>query len=259
VHWAERELHHANAVTAVLLSERLIPAIMSNTTSSAKVLETSAGEFNLQEYRLRQGGREWTVLHTGAVLTRDDELRVIGAKKDRLPYGVAVWPSAIALVHEIGARPQEFSGRKILELGAGTGLPGIVAASLGASVVQTDRDELALYLCRRNGERNGVASIDYRLADWTEWSDTGRYDWIIGADILYGESLHSHLRRIFDNNLAPGGRILLSDPFRATGFQLLEAMEESGWKVGFNKWEVGEEATPRPVGVFELAPPDHRK
>src|SRR5271156_5317596 len=104
---------------------------MSVTTTPAHVLDTSAGEFKLQEYRLRQGGREWTVLHTGAVLTRDDELRVIGANDVRLPYGVAIWPSAIALVHEIAARPQDISGRKILELGAGTGLPGIVAASLG--------------------------------------------------------------------------------------------------------------------------------
>ena len=228
---------------------------MSETPAPAHILDTSAGEFKLQEYRLRQGGREWTVLHTGAVLTREDELRVIGAKDLRLPYGVAIWPSAIALVHEIAARPLDFSGQRILELGAGTGLPGIVAASLGGKVVQTDRDELALYLCRRNGERNGVASIDYRLADWTARSDAGRYDWIIGSDILYGESLHPHLRRIFDNNLAPGGRILVSDPFRAIAFRLLEAMEADGWKVSFNKWEVGEEATPRPVGVFELVPP----
>ena len=112
------------------------------TPESVPLLDTSAGEFKLQEYRLRQGDREWTVLHTGAVLTREDELRVIGQETNRLPYGVAIWPSAIALVHEIATRAEEISGRRILELGAGTGLPGIVAASLGARVVQSDRDEL---------------------------------------------------------------------------------------------------------------------
>src|SRR3954463_5206823 len=122
--------------------------------SEATTLDTSAGEFTLQDYRLRRGGREWTVLHTGAVLDRKDERRVIGERDNRLPYGVALWPSAIALAHEILARAGEISGRTVLELGAGTGLPGIVAASLGGRVVQTDRDELALQLCRRNGERN---------------------------------------------------------------------------------------------------------
>src|SRR4051794_23686106 len=120
----------------------------------AQVLDTSAGRFPLYEYRLRQGGREWTALHTGAVLTEADESRLIGVKADRLPYGVALWPSSLALAHEVATRPESFRGRGVLELGAGTGLPGIVAASLGARVVQTDRDELALHLCRRNGERN---------------------------------------------------------------------------------------------------------
>ena len=32
-------------------------------------LHTSAGEFPLHEYHLRLAGREWTVAHTGAVLS----------------------------------------------------------------------------------------------------------------------------------------------------------------------------------------------
>ncbi len=142
-----------------------------------------------------------------------------------------------------------------MELGAGTGLPGIVAASLGGRVVQTDRHELALSVCKRNGEGNGVQTIEYRLADWATWNDAERYEWILGSDILYGEEMHPHLRRILETNLAPGGRILLSDPFREVSLRLLEAMEEDGWSITLSKWSVGEEATPRPIAVFELAPP----
>jgi predicted nicotinamide N-methyase len=228
---------------------------MSKATMRGHALETSAGEFTLQEYRFRQGHREWTVLHTGVVLTREDESRVIGEKDVRLPYGVALWPSAMALAHEIAGRPAEIAGRTILELGAGTGIPGIVATSLGGHVVQTDRDELALHLCRRNGELNGVSAIEYRLADWTAWGDTALYDWIIGADILYGESLHRHVRRIFEANLAPGGRLLVADPFRSMSLRLLEAMEGDGWRISFSKWDLGKETTTRPVGVFELLSP----
>ena len=218
-------------------------------------LETSAGDFSLKDYRLRAGGREWAVWHTGAVLTRADENRVIGEKDVCLPYGVALWPSALALAHEVALRPAEFAGRSVLELGAGTGLPGIVAATLNARVVQTDRDELSLHLARRNAARNGVEAIDQRPADWTAWDLTERHDWVIGSDIRYGESLHPDLRRIFEASLLEGGRVLVADPFRPMVMRFFEALEADGWGDRFNLWDVGEEGSSRPVGVFELTPP----
>lgn len=220
-----------------------------------ETMSTTAGDFRLQEYRLRQGGREWTILHTGAVLTREDESRLLGVKADRLPYGVSLWPSAIALAHEVAARGSEFAGRSVLELGAGTGLPGIVAASLGARVVQTDRDELSMSVCRRNGERNGRHTIEYRLADWNTWDDPRRYDRIIGSDILYGEPMHPLLRRIFEANLAPDGRVLIADPFRGMSLRLFENLEADGWGVAMTRYDLGEESSPRPIGVFEWTPP----
>jgi predicted nicotinamide N-methyase len=228
---------------------------MSETTTAGEVLRTTAGEFPLHEYRLRLGGREWGILHTDSVLSHADEQEFLRERRERLPYGVVLWPAAIALAHEVAARADALRGASVLELGAGTGLPGIVAASLGARVVQTDRQEMAMSVCRRNGERNGVGNIQHRLVDWAEWTDTARYDWIIGSDILYGESMHPALRGIFEGNLAPGGRILLSDPFRATSFKLLEALEGEGWRIGLTKWTIGEEQTPRSIGLFELQRP----
>jgi predicted nicotinamide N-methyase len=228
---------------------------MRSPVNDQGLLHTSAGEFPLNEYRLRLAGREWSILHVASVLTREDENRFLGEMKGRLPYGVTLWPAAIALAHDVASRADALPGKTVLELGAGTGLPGIVAASLGARVVQTDRDELAMSACQRNCERNRVENVEHRLADWINWEDAGRYDLIIGSDILYGVELHPHLRRIFESNLAPGGRVLLSDPFRAVSLGLLEALEEAGWTVTLSKWSVGEEATPRPIAVFELVAP----
>jgi predicted nicotinamide N-methyase len=225
------------------------------TPAAPMVVQTSAGDFPLRECRLAVGGREWSVLHTGAVLTVADESRYFADLAGRLPYGVVLWPAAIALAHEIATRADTFRGRRVLELGAGTGVPGIVAASVGAQVVQTDRQEGALAVCRLNGERNGVGSVECRAADWAAWDDSNRYDWVLGSDILYGEEFHSHLRRIFRDNLAPGGRVLVADPFRSVSLVLLEELERDGWRVTMTKWTVGEEGAPRAVGVFELAPP----
>jgi hypothetical protein len=66
---------------------------ISESITPAQVLDTSSGESKLQDYRVRQGGREWSALHTGSVLMQADEDPVIGEKSDRLPYDVAFWPS----------------------------------------------------------------------------------------------------------------------------------------------------------------------
>ncbi|HEX7979443.1 MAG TPA: methyltransferase domain-containing protein [Gemmatimonadaceae bacterium] len=165
-----------------------------------------------------------------------------------------LWPSSIALAHELVARAPSLAGVRILELGAGTGLPGIVAATFGARVVQTDRLDVALDLCRRNAERNRVA-IEHRVADWTDWKEEEHYDLILGADVLYAERLHPFLRHVFETNLAPGGRMLMADPFRARSLPLLEGLENDGWTIALTKWTVGGSENKLPIGVYEIARP----
>jgi predicted nicotinamide N-methyase len=210
-------------------------------------LHTTAGDLPLEEVQLSLEGRTWTILHTGAVISRDEERAFLrGENTVQRPYGIVLWPAAIALAHDVASR--DLAATRILELGAGTGLPGIVAASLGARVVQTDRQQLVLHVCRQNAERNGVTTIEHRIADWTAWDDSERYDLILGSDILYAEPLHPHLRHIFETNLAPNGTVLLSDPFREACVRLLATMEAADWQITMNKWTV----SMTPVGVFAL-------
>jgi methyltransferase-like protein 23 len=221
----------------------------------AERLTTTAGEFDLEECSLRVGGREWSILHTAALMSWVEEQIFLGTNHDRIPYGAALWPSAIALAHELASRGNALRGKTVLELGAGTGLPGIVASTFGARVTQTDNHDVAMHLCRRNGARNGARGIEYRNADWSSWDDVRRYDLIIGADILYSDTMHDRLHRLFNGNLAAGGRILVSDPFRKFSLGLLETLESQHWRVGMTKWIVGEGEDAQPIGVFELVPP----
>ena len=220
-------------------------------TPPPEVLESTAGDLPLEAVVLEIGDRAWSIQHSGAVLTSDQEQAFLKSDDAKTrPYGIVLWPAAIALAHDLATR--DLTGIRILELGAGTGLPGLVAAARGAHVVQTDRSRLVLHLCERNAARNGIATIERRVADWTEWSDPARYDLVIGSDVLYSAALHAPLRQIFERNLAPGGTLLLSDPFRAASLELLEAMAGAGWAVTLDKWTVGIAPPLRPVGVFTL-------
>lgn len=155
-----------------------------NPPSSAKA------KVPLQEYQLELAGREYSILRTGLLLTVEEENKAVTGLLEVLPYGTALWPASIALAHELASRGDALADLNILELGAGVGLPGIVAASHGAHVTQTDQYEMVASLGQLNAQRNQVEPlINYRPVDWRDWHDPAQYDLIIGADILLVDSL----------------------------------------------------------------------
>jgi methyltransferase-like protein 23 len=53
-------------------------------------------------------------------------------------YSFYTWPAAPILAWFLWERRQHLQGKSILEIGAGTSLPGILCAKLGAAVTLTD-------------------------------------------------------------------------------------------------------------------------
>ncbi|MDB4880801.1 MAG: hypothetical protein JWL60_2247 [Gemmatimonadetes bacterium] len=222
--------------------------------TDATVLHTTVGDFPLHEYRTTLADRDWSILHTGAVLTAHDEAEFLHVDSaERQPYAIVLWGAAVALAHDIASRPDDFRGRSVLEIGAGTGLPGLIAASAGARVLQTDQMEVALAMCRRNAARNRVEGLRWAKVAWEDGIAGERFDWILGADVAYARGAHGALRTLLRGSLAPGGRVLLADPFRAASLPLLQALaSEDGWRVALSKWTVGVGPESRPVGIYEL-------
>jgi predicted nicotinamide N-methyase len=214
-------------------------------------ISTSIGDFALSEYCLRVGERSWSFWHTGAVLTLEQEMRYLDRERDRLPYGAMLWPASIALAHKLLADAGALREKRVLELGAGTGIPGIVAATLGAHVLQIDRSEIALHLCSRNKQQNRATTVDVRNADWDTFESDTQFDLILGSDVLYATTMHDRLRAICDDFLAPEGRVLFSDPLRSQALPMLEAMAASGWRVSLSKWSIEVETGVRGIAIYE--------
>src|SRR4051812_8409229 len=105
------------------------------------------------------------------------ERRGGGARHRGADEPTALWGRPLALRHRPRPRDRHPRGGLLRAERPGTGsrrgAPGHRRRlAVGARVVQTDREELVLHLCKINGARNGV-TIDYRLADWTDWRDDG--------------------------------------------------------------------------------------
>jgi predicted nicotinamide N-methyase len=170
------------------------------------------------------GGRLWRIW----CVEDQDYLLSFARGLDHLPYGLLLWESSVALSQRLAEEPSLVEGKRVLELGAGTGLPGLVARSLGAYVWQTDQMEDVLNVAALNERENALAGIRRFRADWRDWVEPTSFDVILGADILYDTASNGSIAAIFERSLAPGGRVVLADPGRPQALEFLGELESGG-------------------------------
>jgi len=163
----------------------------------------------LIEESIELAGRELTLLRPPSA----DELIDDEAfdADEFLPYWAELWPSGLALARFVAEL--DLGGRRVLELGAGLGLPSLAAALRGAEVLATDWAEDAVTLLRDNAARNG---IELR-AERVRWDEPGPlhagapWDVVLGADLLYEQRNADALLELLPRL---GGDILLAEPGR---------------------------------------------
>lgn len=107
-------------------------------------------------------------------------------------YNFYTWPSAPVLAWFLWEHKEELLGKRVLELGSGTALPGILASKCGANVTLSDSASLprSLQHIRRSCELNGILS-QVRIVGIT-WGlflsslfSIGPIDLILGSDCFY--------------------------------------------------------------------------
>lgn len=129
-------------------------------------------------------------------------------------YSFYTWPSAPVLAWYVWENRSTFKGKKVLEIGSGTSLPGIVAAKCGASVTLSDSYTLPKSLAhiRRCCQLNNlVTNKNIRVVGLT-WglfldnlNSLGSVDYILGSDCFYEPS-------VFEEILVTISYILDSNP-----------------------------------------------
>jgi predicted nicotinamide N-methyase len=145
--------------------------------------------------------------------------------EDLCPYFGILWPSSIALGIFLSQHPDLVKGRTVLELGAGLGLPSLVASYLGGDVLATDYHPDVESYFLRNCRHSGI-TCRYQRMNWREEKVAEKFDVVIGSDILYEAKHASEVARGLLRFVKPGGLVILSDPGRAYLQKFIHAMKD---------------------------------
>jgi predicted nicotinamide N-methyase len=142
-----------------------------------------------------------------------DELIDEGAFDDDefLPYWAELWRSGVALAEAVSSL--DVGGKRVLELGAGLGLPSLAAALRGAKVLATDWADDAVALLRANAKRNSIRLRAKRVRWDAPEALLREAPWqlVLGADLLYEERNAVQLLELLPQL---GGEIVIADPGR---------------------------------------------
>lgn len=143
-------------------------------------------------------------------------------------HGTKHWGSAFLLMEYFKKHPPK-KGTKILELGAGWGLTSIyLSKKYKCKVTALDADENVFPYLQAHAELNDVKveTLCKKFEKLTK-SDLKKYDWIIGGDICFWDSLSKILFKLIKRaNTADVKKVIIADPERSPFWELVDQCME---------------------------------
>ncbi|GIW39699.1 MAG: hypothetical protein KatS3mg076_0276 [Candidatus Binatia bacterium] len=174
------------------------------------------------------------------------ETLVAGEDPNEPPYWVHLWPGEKVLARRLlacGGWP----GERVLELGCGLGLAGLVAARLGSRVTLVDRVHEALAFARESARSIGVRPCFVR-SDLGRLGLRGGFRGVLAAEVAYGPAEARALAENLARLLAPGGTGLCADSVRVHDPDFERRCSELGLETS-REWVREEDDDGRPVWV----------
>lgn len=133
-------------------------------------------------------------------------------KLSEAPFWATPWPGGIALARLVLDSPDYVRGRTVLDIGCGSGIAGIAAASRGGRVVLNDADPVALSVARLSAEANSVV-IDL-LGGLAEDLSLELFEVILAGDVFYERPRAAQLVSRLRQAAQQGATVLAADAGR---------------------------------------------
>jgi predicted nicotinamide N-methyase len=124
-----------------------------------------------------------------------------------------LWPSGRVLAHAMVSF--ELKGKRILELGCGLGLASLVIHRRGGNITASDCHPLAQAFLCENLRLNELPAMKYQAGHWDRANPgLGRFDLIIGSDVLYDRNQPQVLSQFIDRHSGHAVEVVIVDPNR---------------------------------------------
>lgn len=138
------------------------------------------------------------------------------------PYWAFAWAGGQALARYVIDHPHLVAGRRVLDIGAGSGIVSLAALWVSAAtVIANDIDPVAGLAIRMNAEANGLEpglSFTGRdMFDEPTLAEDGRplFDIVLAGDVFYERTMAVRAEAWLRRHAAAGALVLVGDPGRA--------------------------------------------
>jgi predicted nicotinamide N-methyase len=129
------------------------------------------------------------------------------------PFWAFAWAGGQALARFLIDNPHEVAGKRVLDLGSGSGLSAIAAMRAGAaSVLAADIDAMASTAVALNAAANDV-EIDATKEDLLVGQPCG-FEAILVGDLFYERKLADRTLKFIETGAGAGATVLVGDPQR---------------------------------------------
>ncbi len=132
------------------------------------------------------------------------------------PFWAKIWPSAIAMTDFLKTEPDLITGKRVLEIGAGIGLPSFVMAAYTGSMVISDHAPEAVALMEKNIRYLGLPLVKAMCLDWNHFPSGCEAETVLLSDINYAPDQFGALLNLIRELIGKGSTLVLSTPHRIT-------------------------------------------
>lgn len=158
----------------------------------------------------------------------------LGISSATWPLFGIVWPSALVLAHHM--LDVETDSKRILEVGCGVGLSSLLLNKQEADITATDYHPEADTFLQRNALLNGDKPIAFERIDWADNDgELGKFDLIIGSDLLYEDEHAPLLAEFIDGHANTHCKVIIVDPGRGRKNKLKGQLEKRGFAFSEHK------------------------